>query len=97
MRTPAFVGDELSAAGFRLAGARVHTPAPGQEASVLQQALRESAFVLITAEVATRIAPAIMNRVLASAEPLVIVVPDVRQRCAPTDLGRAVRAQLGME
>lgn len=97
MQAPVFIGDELSAAGFRLAGAIARTPPPGEEMSFLEAARRESGLVLITAEVAARIAPSIMSRALAAPMPLVIVVPDVRNRRPPPDLGRAVRAQLGME
>jgi hypothetical protein len=34
---------------------------------------------------------------LAAITPLTLVVPDVRARQAPADLGRLVRQQLGME
>ena len=97
MKAPVFIGDELSATGFRLAGAVVRTPPPGEEMSFLEWARRETSLVLITAEVAARIAPSIMNRALAAPMPLVLIVPDVRGRQAPPDLGRAVRTQLGME
>lgn len=97
MKAPVFIGDELSAAGFRLAGAVVRTPLPGEEMPLLEWARRETSLVLITTEVAARIAPSIMNRALAAPMPLVLVVPDVCGRQVPPDLGRAVRTQLGME
>ena len=35
MSTVVYLGDEVSAAGWRLAGATVHTPAPGDQAAAL--------------------------------------------------------------
>ena len=35
MAVPAFVGDEVTAAGYRLAGARVRVPAAGDETATL--------------------------------------------------------------
>ena len=36
MDAPCFIGDEVSAAGFRLAGFRTEVPAPGEEAEYVQ-------------------------------------------------------------
>ncbi len=92
-----FLGDEVSAAGFRLAGATVRTPPPGEEASFLDLARREAPLVLVTAEIAARIPASTLGRALVATAPLVLVVPDVRGRVALPDLGQRVRAQLGIE
>jgi vacuolar-type H+-ATPase subunit F/Vma7 len=97
MAAPFFIGDEVSAAGFRLAGAVVRTPAAGEEASFLEWARRESPLVLITAEFAARIPHSVLARALAAQQPLVLVVPDVRGLAAAPDIAGELKRQLGME
>lgn len=93
----AFIGDEVSAAGYRLAGAQAYVPARGEEAAVLEAVRSRAGLVLITAECAARIPHAALQRALAAIEPLMLIVPDVRAHQAPPDLGKRVRKQLGME
>ncbi|HSO80850.1 MAG TPA: V-type ATP synthase subunit F, partial [Chromatiaceae bacterium] len=51
MSTPcAFIGDEVSAAGFRLAGFAAHYPAPTQATALFQRLRAEAALILITQE-----------------------------------------------
>ncbi len=97
MAAPIFVGDEVSAAGYRLAGALVRVPPPGEEAATLNAVRKGASLVLITAECAERIPQETMRRALAAQSPLVLIVPDIRGRVAPPDLARLLRAQLGME
>lgn len=92
-----FIGDELSAAGFRLAGARVHVPDETETRAVFESAQRNARLLLITAEVAAQLPPAVLSRALVGTRPLLLVVPDVRQRQAPPDLVGRVRRLLGME
>jgi vacuolar-type H+-ATPase subunit F/Vma7 len=93
----AFIGDEVSAAGYRLAGVRSYVPAQGEEAAVLAAARAEAALVLITAQRAAQVPAAELAAALAALRPLVLVVPDVRGLARPADLGKLVRKQLGME
>lgn len=97
MIAPVFLGDELSAAGYRLAGAVVRTPGAGEEASFFEWARREAPIVLVTAAIAARLPSGLLARAYAAGQPPVLVVPDVRRRTAPPDLARRVRRQLGME
>jgi len=92
-----FIGDELSAAGFRLAGARVHAPAADETLAVFEAARREARLLLVTAAVAAHLPPALLSQALAATQPLLLVVPDVRGRQQPPDLGHRVRRQLGIE
>lgn len=92
-----FIGDEVSAAGYRLAGAIAYVPAAGEESEVLDAARRDAALVLVSAECAARVPAAQMVEALSALKPLVLVVPDARGRVVPPDLGRLVRKQLGME
>jgi vacuolar-type H+-ATPase subunit F/Vma7 len=92
----AFVGDEVSAAGFRLAGIEVHVPEPAQTAPLFQRLLGEADILLITAEAAGRVSEAGLRRAIAADRPLVLVIPDIRGREEPPDIGGALRRQLGM-
>src|SRR5512143_4165127 len=97
MTTALFIGDEVSATAFRLAGMAVRVPAEGEEAAALAEVGGEVELVLITAECAARIPPAALRRALTATAPLTLVVPDVRGRQAPPDLAARLRVQLGME
>jgi len=94
---PVFLGDELSAAGFRLGGALARTPAHGDEAAVFEWARQQSPLVLLTPAVAARLPAEQLARALAATTPLVLIVLDVRGREQPPDLTQALRRQLGME
>lgn len=96
MAAPVFIGDELSAAGFRLGGARVHAPALEDAAEVFRRAQRETDLILLSVEYARSLPPAELNAVLTAERPLVLVVPDVRQRHPMRDLPRRLRRELGV-
>ena len=92
----AFLGDELSTLGFRLAGVECHRPAP-QETLALFRSLREQVqLILITAEVAAALPPELLRRSQRDEHPLVLVIPDIRRHLVPPDLVAALRRHLGM-
>lgn len=97
MQAPIYLGDEASAAGYRLAGARVHVPAPGEEAAALAQARAEAPLVLLGAALAARIPESALRAAQAATAPLLLVVDDVSGGSTATDLPQRLRAQLGME
>ena len=97
MPAPIFLGDELAAAGYRLAGAQVHTPRPGEAAAALASARSQSPLVLLTASVAAQVGAAALQRALAAPTPLVLVVPDVHGDVPLPDLAARLRAELGFE
>ena len=97
MPAPIFLGDELAAAGYRLAGAQVRTPSPGEAAAALAQACAQSPLVLLSADLAAQVGAAALQRALAAATPLVLVVPDIHGRVPLPDLAARLRAQLGFE
>jgi vacuolar-type H+-ATPase subunit F/Vma7 len=92
----AFIGDEVSAAGFRLAGVDVHVPAPEHAPSLFRRLLRESQLILVTAEVAGWLPKDLLHRASIADCPSVLVVPDVRGGFAAPDLAASLRRQLGM-
>lgn len=92
----AFIGDEVSAAGFRLAGIEVHVPEVEETARLFRRLLTEVELLLITAELAAHLPEGEFCRALTAERPLVLAIPDVRGRVAPPDLSLRIRRQLGM-
>lgn len=94
--TVVYIGDEIGAAGYRLAGARVIVPAPGEEAAALGQARQLGWLVLLCAQVAARIDPDVLSRAVSELAPLLLVVPDMQGQARIGDLAERLRAQLGL-
>lgn len=94
---PVYLGDEISAAGWRLAGVRCSVPAPGAETAALEDALRSATLVLVSAALAPRIDAAALQHALGAQAPLVMVVPDPQGRVERPDLALRLRTQLGLE
>jgi vacuolar-type H+-ATPase subunit F/Vma7 len=92
-----FIGDELTAAGFRLTG--VETVVPSDEAvrEALAQARARAELVLLTADCARHVPSAELNDALAAEAPIIAIIPDIRMRTPPPDLVRVLRATLGIE
>ena len=97
MTVPIYLGDEVSAAGFRLAGARVRTPGPGEAATALAEACAQASLVLLSSAVAAEIGERPLRAALSALAPLVIVVPDLHGDVPLPDLAARLRAQLGLE
>jgi vacuolar-type H+-ATPase subunit F/Vma7 len=93
-----YIGDEVTAAGFRLAGVETRVTEPGDAADALQQALASDAeCVLFSGPLAKSVPPALLRQALEAIEPPFTVVPDIRGAGAPPDLVREVRNALGIE
>jgi vacuolar-type H+-ATPase subunit F/Vma7 len=92
-----YIGDEIGAAGWRLAGAATTVPAPGEEAAALDAARADAALVLVAADVAAQIDAALLRDAVAALAPLVLVVPDTQQRVPLPDFASRLRVQLGLE
>jgi len=97
MRPPIYLGDEVTAAGYRLAGAQVRTPAPGESGAALEEAHARSELVLVSAAVAADLDAAQLRSALLALSPLVLIVPDGQGRVVRPDLAARLRGQLGME
>lgn len=91
-----FVGDEVSAAGFRLAGVDVHTPGGGEGPALFARLRSEAALILLTQEALAWVGEAAVQGAQRAGRPLVLVIPDVRGREQPPDIGESIRRQLGM-
>lgn len=92
-----YLGDAVSAAGYRLAGAVVRTPAAGEATAALDWALSQGTLVLVAADVAAAVDEARLRQAQLALQPLLLVVPDLIGGSATPDLAARLRAQLGME
>lgn len=97
MTAVTFIGDEGSAAGFRLAGAAVVVPESGHEAEALAGALARSELVILTSAVAAALPPVQLHRAQAALAPLLAIVPDLVGVVPLPDLAARLRSQLGLE
>ena len=97
MAAPIYLGDEVSGAGFRLAGLTARVPPRGDETTALASARAEAPLVLVAASVAARIAERELRAATAALAPLVLIVPDLDGGTPVPDLARRLRRQLGLE
>lgn len=94
---PVFIGDEVSAAAFRLAGLDARVGGPAEAPALWSRALREGVpLILITAECAAALRADELDAALARLQPIVAVVPDVGGRVPLPDLMARVDASLGI-
>jgi vacuolar-type H+-ATPase subunit F/Vma7 len=93
---PVFIGDEVSACGYRLAGLQVRVPDRDELDAVLAAACEDAPLVLISAGVARWLPDAQLEHLLARVEPLLVVVPDVRGLGGPDEAVSRMRRQLGV-
>jgi vacuolar-type H+-ATPase subunit F/Vma7 len=96
MSQPVYIGDAVSAAGYRLAGLRVHVPESADIPAEIEQACSGAPLVLLGADVAAQLPDAQLDRLLSQVTPTVVVVPDVRGQAVLPDLARRLQQQLGV-
>ena len=89
------IADELTAAGWRMAGAQVRTP-DSQDLGSSWQAAREADLVLITAELAAQLPAEVLSQALQDVRPLVLVIPDLLHTREPADIEGDVHRALGV-
>lgn len=90
------IADEITAVGWRLAGAQVQTPDAGAVSDCMRVALRDAELVLITAGLAAAMPDSQLQAALLSERPLVLVVADLRHGREPPDIQDEVRRALGV-
>jgi vacuolar-type H+-ATPase subunit F/Vma7 len=95
MSATIFIGDELTAAGFRLTGVETMTPAPGTARRALADARRRAAFVIVTADICRHVPPSELQAALLAETPILAIIPDILSRVSPPDLERRLRVALG--
>ena len=92
-----FIGDELSAAGFRLTGIETLVPEPDAIGSAFADARARGSVVIITADLARQIPPPQLEAAMLAETPTLAIIPDVLFRAAVPDLTRRLRSVLGIE
>ena len=96
MSVPVFIGDEVSAQGYRLAGLRTVVAGEGELLAVLERACEQAPLVLIDAALAEEIRGATLDALLSRITPPVVVVPAVRGAARMPDIVPRLRRQLGV-
>ena len=92
-----FIGDELTATGFRLTGIEVATSSPDAARDALAQARTRAQLVLLTADYARHIPAVELDNALLGEEPIVAIIPGILNQSQPPDLARKLRSVLGIE
>ena len=91
-----YIGDEISAAGYRLAGITVHSPSEEDCLAVFRQSLADSDLVLLSVERARQLPADEVREASSGLRPLVMIVPDLRQRFTLRDLNDRICTELGV-
>ena len=97
MGTAVFLGDELTAAGFRLTGIDTVVPEPEAAGEALQAARKQAALVIMTAELARHVPADELEAALMAEAPALAVIPDILFRTPVPDLAKRLRRALGIE
>ena len=92
----AVLADELTAVGWRLAGAQVTLATAENIEEGLEEALRGAEVVLVTASLASHAPAARLDAALHAFPPLTLVIADVRHMQEPPDLQAQARSALGL-
>lgn len=91
-----FIGDEVSAAAYRLCGVDVHVAGHGDALSLVKHACERASLVLVGSSAALTIPARERDDLLANVNPPVLVVPDVRGTQDVPDITYRIHNQLGM-
>ena len=97
MTVPVFIGDELSAAGYRLAGVRAWTPNADELLSVFRRAREEADLILLNVEYARRLPAVEVLEAQRALQPQLFIIPDIRHQHPMRDLLSRIHNQLGMQ
>jgi vacuolar-type H+-ATPase subunit F/Vma7 len=96
MGSPVFIGDELTASGFRLGGADIRVVDETNVEEAFDDAAATADLILLSADSANQLPPDKLVTALKALRPLLVIVPDAVGR-APPDLRRQVRRTLDLE
>ena len=92
-----FIGDEVTAAGFRLGGVACHTPERDELPDLLAKEREGCDLIMITAQYAGWLGVDAVEEMALWSHPLVAILPDIRNQQLPPNLEHAVRRELGIE
>jgi len=92
-----FIGDELTAAGFRLTGIETIVPKADDAGAAFADAAQRASLIVITAAAARQVPAADIETAMLAERPAVTIIPDALFRAAPPDLIGKLKAALGIE
>ncbi|MDH5737603.1 MAG: hypothetical protein OEZ23_04800 [Gammaproteobacteria bacterium] len=92
-----FIGDEISAAAYRLAGIQTLSIAPPDTVSALNDPqAKHSALILLSAAHANAIRQADLHEHIRQADPPLMIVSDVGDTCKKPDFLSLIKRRLGV-
>ena len=97
MRDAVFIGDDITALGFRLAGVHTLAPAQDQLADVIAQERSDCRIMILTAAMFDALPEKLSDELRNGRSPLLAIVPDARDTMPVPDLERQVQRALGIE
>ena len=97
MDLPLFIGDEITATGYRQAGIRTQAVEEGQAAKAVERVLADTRLLLITPACADELGEERLRAIMRRARPLLVIVPDAAGQSALPDIDAAVDRVLGIE
>lgn len=96
MSAAEFIGDEVTAAGYRLAGIETQIADSASVLTAIRQACERASLVLVGSSAVAGMQSAELDELLASESPPVLVVPDIPGRQPVPDIAARIYKQLGM-
>lgn len=96
MSVAEFIGDEVSAAAYRLCGIEVHVADSVNALSLIKSSCERADLVLVSSSTAQHIRVTELDALLANIQPPVLVVPDVCGRQHVPDISSRINKQLGL-
>ena len=92
-----YLGDEATAAGFRLAGVAPCVAPDDDVPGAFNRACRDASLVIVSASVAASLPDAVLARVRAASSHFVVVIPDLNGDTAVPDIAARIWTELGLE
>lgn len=96
MSVAEFIGDEVSAAGYRLCGIDVHIANRSNALSLIRESCERASLVLVGSSISQYIHRTELDQLLANMQPPVLIVPDVRGLQDMPDITSRINKQLGL-
>jgi len=96
MSVAEFIGDEVSAAGYRLCGIDVHIANSSNALSLIRKSCERASLVLVGSSISQYIHRTELDQLLSNIQPPVFIVPDVCGLQDVPDIASRINKQLGM-
>lgn len=97
MRELIFIGDALTAAGFRLAGVESFAPQADRLVERIEAERPRCKVMAVTAPLFAALPEPLARELRQAEQPLLAIVPDIGASTPPPDMDEDVRRALGIE